>query len=242
MSAPPPAALSQLYQIEHPDTDVFCARFSPPAGGPAEPQLIALGLGDGRVVIHHAETGRLLQTVAPAGAAGVAVPAPAAGGLPITCLRWRPAAAARAFRVSDATTASRNVLLAAGSDGSLRHIHATSGRVLHTIIEADTQLYACDYRRDGGAFASAGNARVVRVYDEERRALVATLSGGTSVASTALYGSNFAAPGGAARGGAAAPLATGHTNRIFGLAWHPTDDNILASGGWDNTVQIWDLR
>jgi len=235
------ASLSQLFTIDAGEQDIFCARFSPPQGGPGEPQLLALGLGNGNVVVHHAETGRLLQTIAPAGASGVAVPAPASGGLPITCLRWRPAGAARAFRVSDATTASRNVLLAAGSDGSLRHIHATSGRVLHTLVEHDTQIYACDYRPDGGAFASAGNKRVVRVYDEETRALVVELAGGTSVPSAAQYGANFSSSHGAAPG-AAAPVATGHTNRIFGLAWHPTDTHLLASGGWDNTIQIWDVR
>ncbi len=33
----------------------------------------------------------------------------------------------------------------------------------------------------------------------------------------------------------------GHSNRIFALKFHPTNSNILVSGGWDSTVQIWDL-
>jgi len=34
----------------------------------------------------------------------------------------------------------------------------------------------------------------------------------------------------------------GHSNRIFSCKYHPGDPNIIVSGGWDNTVQIWDAR
>jgi COMPASS component SWD3 len=237
--------LTQLFSIDTGEVDIFCARFSPPGRGLAEPQLLALGLGNGSVAIHHGGTGRLMQTIAPATASGTvtSVVAPSSGGLPITCIRWRPEAAG-AFKVSDATTASRNVLLAAGSDGTLRHIHATSGRVLNTIVEpAETQIYACDYRRDGMFFASAGNARAIRIYDEERRTLTATLTGGSSLAYTTVYNDHYAA----ALASPTKPshqelLATGHNNRIFSVIWHPTESHMLASGGWDNTIQIWDTR
>ncbi len=226
--------LHNLYTIDAPEHDVFCARFGPPAGASHEPQLLALGLGDGSVAVHAALDGRLVQTIAPA----VPPPsAPRAGGLPVTCIRWRPAAAAGAFRVSDATSATRNVLLAAGSDGTLRHMHATSGRVLSTIVERETQIYAVDYRPDGGAFASAGNAKVVRVYDEETRAMSVELSGGVALASAYVIDRHS----GSAQASASA-TAAGHSNRVFAVAWHPTDAALLATAGWDNTVQIWDVR
>jgi WD40 repeat protein len=34
----------------------------------------------------------------------------------------------------------------------------------------------------------------------------------------------------------------GHMNRVFALQYHPTDPNLLISGGWDDTVQFWDIR
>lgn len=34
----------------------------------------------------------------------------------------------------------------------------------------------------------------------------------------------------------------GHSNRIFSLKFVPDDPNLLISGGWDNTILIWDLR
>lgn len=34
----------------------------------------------------------------------------------------------------------------------------------------------------------------------------------------------------------------GHSNRVFSLRFHPTDENVLLSAGWDNTIQMWDLR
>lgn len=248
------ASLTQLFTIVTGDVDIFCARFSPPSHSSTEPQLLAVGLGNGSIAVHHGATGRLIQYITAASASGTAttVLAPSSGGLPVTCLRWRPAAAGTS-KVSDATTASRNVLLAAGSDGTLRHIHATSGRVLNTIVEPNnTQVYACDYCPSGKFFASAGNARCIRIYDEERHTLVSELTGGNTVGNATSYGNNFSMLAAAAAPitGLAPPpakrnpeaTASGHTNRIFAVTWHPTEPHMLASGGWDNTIQIWDTR
>jgi WD40 repeat protein len=34
----------------------------------------------------------------------------------------------------------------------------------------------------------------------------------------------------------------GHSNRIFAAKFVPSDENLIISGGWDNTVQVWDIR
>lgn len=34
----------------------------------------------------------------------------------------------------------------------------------------------------------------------------------------------------------------GHVMRVFALQYHPQDDQVFVSGGWDNTIQWWDTR
>lgn len=34
----------------------------------------------------------------------------------------------------------------------------------------------------------------------------------------------------------------GHTNRVFSIRFLPDNPNIFLSGGWDQTVHIWDIR
>jgi len=91
-------------------------------------------------------------------------------------------------------------------------------KCLHTIVEEGNQVYALDYRGDGLKFATAGQDYQVRIYDEATKTLQSTLSGG--------YGRSKA----------------GHSNRVFSLKYSSTDENIILSGGWDNTIQIWDVR
>ena len=152
--------LNELYRVPPFEADVFSARFSP-AG-----TYLALGLGDGTISIHAGRTGKQLALVpvSLAGTSSGATAAPSTMGLPITALRWRPEAAVQ-FRVSEATTA-KDVLLAAGSDGVIRHVHANSGRVLSTIVDEGNQIFACDYR----ACPSAGGCSIPPPHTHSLRA------------------------------------------------------------------------
>ena len=44
------------------------------------------------------------------------------------------------------------------------------------------------------------------------------------------------------RTGASAHSLVGHQGAVLSVSWSPTDDNILASGGVDGTVRLWDVR
>lgn len=103
-------------------------------------------------------------------------------------------------------------------DGQILHWHIKSGKCLHTITERGNQIFCLDFFQDGSQFATAGRDRLVRVYDEATKRLVQTLQGG-DLKNTA-----------------------GHSNRVFSLKYHPQAPHLLLSGGWDNTVQVWDLR
>lgn len=58
----------------------------------------------------------------------------------------------------------------------------------------------------------------MRVYDEATKTQVVAMSGGHGT------------------------ITAGHSNRVFSIKWMPNDENVLLSGGWDNTIQIWDVR
>jgi len=122
------------------------------------------------------------------------------------------------WRPQQSLSKTKNVLISVGADGKIMHWHTSSGKCLHEIVEQGNQLYCVDYVADGSQFATAGKKREVRIYDESTKKEAQKLIGGDSVNTP------------------------GHSNRVFSLKYHPTMRNVLVTGGWDNTVQFWDLR
>eukprot|EP00999_Lentomonas_sp_LEN2_P002081 NODE_328_length_1629_cov_114.444740_g296_i0.p1 GENE.NODE_328_length_1629_cov_114.444740_g296_i0~~NODE_328_length_1629_cov_114.444740_g296_i0.p1 ORF type:complete len:364 (+),score=55.39 NODE_328_length_1629_cov_114.444740_g296_i0:70-1092(+) len=112
----------------------------------------------------------------------------------------------------------KNVLLVASADGEVSHWHITSGQRLHVTSEEDNEVFAVDYNSSATLYATAGRDKAVRVYDETTHKLLATMQSGDG------------------------HEADGHSNRVFALKFAPNDPKVLVSGGWDNTLQIWDLR
>ncbi len=74
-----------------------------------------------------------------------------------------------------------------------------------------------DFNNDGTLFVTAGNDKVVKLYDDNMKTLVSTMKS-----------NNFSFPG--------------HSNRIFSVIFNKESSNMLVSGGWDNTIQIYDVR
>lgn len=110
-----------------------------------------------------------------------------------------------------------NVLVTAQADGSLKHWHATSGKCLHARCdEPDNHLYCIDFNLDGSVLATAGRDAHVRLYDEATKSLLMVMKERGEL--------------------------PGHSNRIFSLKFNPLEANMLISGGWDNTLQVYDIR
>jgi WD40 repeat protein len=124
------------------------------------------------------------------------------------------------WRPHSAQSKTKSVLISVNAefDGQILHWHIKSGKCLHTITEKGNSLFCLDYFHDGSQFATAGRDRIVRIYDEATKRPVQTLQGG-DLKNTA-----------------------GHSNRVFSLKYHPQHPHIILSGGWDNTVQMWDTR
>lgn len=228
---PPPRAplqlphLKQQWEATEQPAEVFTVRFS------ADSTLVAAGLGNGNVHIYQGRTGRLSYQLATS-----------TKGFPLTAMRFRP---------TSASAKTRNVLLTANADGSVQHWHVTSGKCLHTIVEPDNEVFAIDYTHDGSMFATAGKDFTVRIYDEATKTQAAALAAGA--AGDLKKRSGEARARGARRlpsailtrhaGHPADPaLPAGHSNRVFSLRFHPLDEHVLLSAGWDKTIQMWDLR
>lgn len=99
----------------------------------------------------------------------------------------------------------------------MKHWHTSSGKCLHSVQEdPENHLYALDFTQDASLLAVAGRDRHVRIYDETTKAQICAMKEKGKL--------------------------SGHANRIFALKFNKTDQNMLASGGWDNNIFIYDVR
>ena len=128
------------------------------------------------------------------------------------------------FRASDYPITSlkwnsklKTILIVVSADGSITHWHTTSGKILHTIKEKDNAINCVDYAADYRKFVTGGNDVTVRVYDEGMK---------TKVCEMSAY--KFEEPG--------------HSGRIFCVKFNPENKNTVISGGWDKTIQFYDVR
>jgi len=121
------------------------------------------------------------------------------------------------WRPASAQLKTPNVIVTAQADGALRHWNGSTGKLLYSMLqEPENHLYALDFNSEGTLLATGGKDHFVRVYDETTKALAMKMKGRGEV--------------------------IGHSNRIYCVKFNERDYNMLASGGWDNTVKIYDLR
>ena len=122
---------------------------------------------------------------------------------PITCLRWKPF--------------NRTTLITVNAEGFIIQLHSKSGKILQKIEEEKNPLMCVDYSYDGQLFATGGNDKVVRLYDDNTKTLIKKLER-----------HRYDLPE--------------HYNRIFSVKFSKKDPNLLLSAGWDNTILLYDLR
>jgi COMPASS component SWD3 len=109
------------------------------------------------------------------------------------------------------------VLVTGSADGTLKHWHATSGKCLHSRQDdPENHIYCMDFNNDGTLLAVAGRDKYIHIYDETTKSLAFKMKENGDKC--------------------------GHSNRIFCTKFNPGDQNMLVSGGWDNTIQVYDIR
>ncbi|XP_039189814.1 uncharacterized protein LOC120303927 isoform X1 [Crotalus tigris] len=144
-------------------------------------------------------------------------------GAPGPCLRpgRRPRHAVTALGFH---RAKPGLLLAAGADGVVVLYDLSAGGAAASLSEEENEIHALDFCRDGSAFATAGKDRHIRLYDSQTHQLVHVVR-----APDFMAGDEFT------------PF-SGHSRRIFALRFHPTELHLFLTGGWDNSVKVWDKR
>lgn len=112
---------------------------------------------------------------------------------------------------------TKDLLLVGNTDGSISEWHLGSAQMVFSDTQPGTEIYAVDYEPTGAFFCSAGKDTFVRLYDSARKCNMTTLR------QTVLSDTSDA-----------------HSNRVQAVRW--IDSNTILSGGWDQTVQMWDVR
>ncbi|XP_068099969.1 WD repeat-containing protein 5B-like [Hyperolius riggenbachi] len=111
-----------------------------------------------------------------------------------------------------------DLLLATYAGGQVKFWHISTQSCVRSLQE-DRQTLSATFNPSGSHFVTVGSSDEILVYDVESMTCVNICQPSPSLA-----------------------LMDGHRSRIFGLKFHPYSEESFLSGGWDDTVQFWDMR
>ncbi|XP_067680546.1 uncharacterized WD repeat-containing protein all2124-like [Haliotis asinina] len=111
-----------------------------------------------------------------------------------------------------------HILIASYASGHVKFWHYTSGKCLHTINEI-RQVLALALNPGGTHFLTAGADPEIHLYDIETKKLKKTFEPSD-----------------------ARDIMDGHRFRVFAAQFNPSEPDVFITGGWDDTVQYWDVR
>ncbi|CAN2390534.1 WD40 repeats, partial [Pristimantis euphronides] len=115
-------------------------------------------------------------------------------------------------------SAKGDLLLAAYASGLVKFWHISTQSCVRSLTE-ERQTLAVTFSPSGGRFLTAGSSDDILVYDTDAMTCVNVCQPSPSMS-----------------------VMDGHRSRIFGLTFHPSSEEYFISGGWDDTVQFWDIR
>lgn len=153
---------------------------------------LAGGFSSGNIILYESATGQPLKNMY-------------LSEYPIASIRWK-------------LSGQKPILVSVHSDGKVSQWYALGGKMLYSFEEKDNFIMCIDYDHYGNTFATGGSDNTVRIYDDDTKTLVSSLSSNLDYIS--------------------------HSNRIFSVCFGKNEYyyNFLTSGGWDNTIKFYDVR
>lgn len=118
----------------------------------------------------------------------------------------------------------KSLLVAAGADGIVSIYDIEAEMNVASLPEKDNEINALDFSMDGTVFATAGKDKNIRLYDSTTNQILNVLLAPDTMSSDDLT------------------LTSGHSRRIFALKFHPAEYHIFLTGGWDDSIKVWDKR
>ncbi|XP_044159539.1 uncharacterized WD repeat-containing protein alr3466-like [Bufo gargarizans] len=111
-----------------------------------------------------------------------------------------------------------DLLLATYAGGQVKFWHISTQSCVRSLRE-ERQILTSTFTPSGGHFLTAGSSDEILVYNTDTMTCVNICQPSPSLS-----------------------VMDGHRSRIFGLTFHPFSEEHFISGGWDDTVQFWDIR
>lgn len=116
-------------------------------------------------------------------------------------------------------------LFSAGSDGRISMYNVETATRTYTTTERDNEINALDFSLDGEAYATGGKDFNIRLYSTDTNQIIKVYEGSNQLLPDKEESQE-----------------SGHGRRVFALTFHPNDNHIFITGGWDNCLKVWDWR
>eukprot|EP00043_Microstomoeca_roanoka_P001054 m.30649 g.30649 ORF g.30649 m.30649 type:complete len:326 (+) comp10630_c0_seq1:412-1389(+) len=142
-------------------------------------------------------------------------PPASAINMPVMSIRYLP---------PSKDSALGNMVVAADASGVIRAWHTSSGQLLHTIHVGEDAAFTC-MDINSSSIVASGYDHLLHMFDLATFKPIRTLGFASSEV-----------------GAFSQQSIISHSNRVFSCLFHPIDENIIVSAGWDRTVLIWDTR
>jgi len=134
--------------------------------------------------------------------------------LPVTCLRWRPEVSCGPWNAEIDKPEHHNILVSAYAKGLIKYWHTSSNQCLATLDTNGECLAHIDFDAALPLFATCSD-RHLTIYDENSFQVSRRLQSSSDPREKL---------------------------KLFQVKFHPTNPHLLFTGGWDDAVDMWDIR